>query len=125
MNTLSKLLILIVASLFTTSLFADEIMSCKVNNEQSVSFKLEENILSSDNTFSKVGTKWERSCPCEKIENKSISCIEGQNIKDCKAEKNPFDQFSNIHTIDFEIKEFRVKFYESGKEVTFKCNLVK
>ena len=133
MKPFLKLLILIVTTLFTTSLFADEIMSCKVNNEQSVSFKLEENILSSDKIFSKVGTKWKQQCPCINVRNKSTACYQKLDTTDCKSTfVNPFDtelDFEaidfNAHLIDFETKTFLVKFKGTGKEVTFKCNLVK
>lgn len=113
-------------TLISNSSFADEFMTCKINNDQSLNFKLKENLFSKDKIFSKAGTKWLIECPCENIENKSVSCIEGQKIKDCEKDRNPFLKFeTNVWTIDFEMKEFRVTFHETENQKTFKCNLVK
>ena len=57
---------------FSSLASSDEIMSCKVNNEQYVSYKLEERLFSEDRIFQKIGSKWVRECLCERVENKTI-----------------------------------------------------
>ncbi|MDC1087527.1 hypothetical protein OAT44_08945 [Alphaproteobacteria bacterium] len=124
---------LIFISLISTSSFADEIMKCKINNKQSVFFKLEENILSSDKVYEKLKTKWKQQCPCASVVNKSIACYHKLNKTNCKSGYvDPFDaepDFEaidfNAHLIDFETKSLIVKFKGTGEEVNFKCNLVK
>ena len=94
---------------FSSLTFSDEMMSCKVSDDI-VNFKLEENLFSSNKIYFKDGTKWHQKCPCEKVQNKSISCFENYD-KNCKKNKNVFDKFSdNKLTVDFETKQFIVWF---------------
>ena len=113
-------------SLISNSSFADEIMKCKINDEQNINFKLEENLLSKDKIFKKVETKWKVECPCEKVINKSVSCKTTQAPHWCDGSIT-FDStyYEDIHTIDFETRELKLNFLESGRLVTFKCSLVK
>ena len=75
---------IIVFFICLSSSTADEIMSCKINDEQSSSYKLQDNLFSEDKIFIKVGVEWIRQCPCEKVKNKSITCDFKQNINQCK-----------------------------------------
>jgi hypothetical protein len=119
------LIFFILVNIISNPVFSDEFMSCKINDNQSLNFKLEENLLSQDKIFGKSGTKWLVECPCENVENKSVSCIENQKFKDCKKDKNPFFKLeSNVWTIDFEMVEFRVKFNETETQKTFNCKLI-
>tara|TARA_B100001248_G_scaffold253910_1_gene231683 strand:+ start:467 stop:850 length:384 start_codon:yes stop_codon:yes gene_type:complete len=127
MKTLSKLFILIVTTLFTSSLFADEIMKCKIDKNQTASFKLEENVLFSDKIFQKVGTKWIRKCPCHEVKNKSVECNQAE---DKKCIKNNFGDLqlnektmSLDVTIDFEIQALKYK-TTSNELIEFKCKLL-
>ena len=128
MNIVSRFSLLLVFICFAGNCFADEIMSCKINKNQLISYKLENNTLSEDKIFSKVGVEWKRQCPCEKIKNKSISCSEGQTINECKRNENDYKlvpALANKILIDFETRLLKVDFYKTGKLVTFKCELAK
>ena len=114
-------------TLISTSLFADEIMSCRINNEQSMSYKLQSKLFSDDKIFYKSGVKWIEQCPCEKVENKTVSCEQGQKKSLCNnffGCEYDVGGCKNI-TIDFELNEIKLQFSEKGKLISFKCNLVK
>jgi hypothetical protein len=118
---------LIIIILFNTSSFADEIMKCKINNEQYKSFKLEKSMLFGDKIYFKKGTSWIRKCKCHKVKNKSVKCNQGE---DKRCIKNKFGdlQLDNPSSwdiiIDFEVKSFQLGKSKTRNFTEFKCNLV-
>ena len=118
-------LVFLYITLISNSSFADEIMKCKINDEQNINFKLEENLLSKDKIFKKVETKWKVECPCEKVINKSVSCKTTQAPHWCDGSLTFDDTYhENSQIIDFETRELKLRFHESGRLVTLKCQLV-
>jgi len=142
-------LVFLYITLISNLSFADEIMSCKINDEQSFSYKLQDNLFSKDKIFHKFRTKWIQNCPCQKVQNKSVTCLTNQNVRECdgatnlnnsnviegykyaKEEDNPFllpeESVTNEEdriTIDFETRELRLFFFKTDRLVTLQCKLV-
>lgn len=120
---------LVFISLISTSSFADEIMNCKINENFTSSYKLEENLFSDNKIFKKLGTKWVEQCPCHKVKNKTVKCNQAENKKCIKNDFGDFQVDENVESliivIDFETQLLKLQENYFAKTIELKCNLVK